>query len=114
MLKSGNMSASPTPPESTTGLLLKRALRFAASGIATMEPAPRSRRTNPVVSSPRWQRVFAKGTNGAQQATPKPAAMNASLVASLARDRYKPSVMKIPVLDRVEQDANYGCPMVTL
>src|SRR5580658_1121348 len=93
--KSGNMSASPNPPESTTGLLLKRELRFAASGIATMEPAPKSRRTNPMVSSPRWQRVFAKGTKGAQQATPKPAATNASLVDSFARDRDKPSVMKI-------------------
>jgi hypothetical protein len=114
MLKSGNMSAGPTPPESTTGLLLKRALRFAASGIATMEPAPKSRRTNPMVLSPRWQRVFAKGTKGAQQATPKPAATNASLVDSFARDRYKPSVMKIPVLGCIERDATYGCPMMTL
>src|SRR6202008_1896332 len=114
MLKSGNMSASPTPPESTTGLLLKRVLRFAASGIATMEPAPKSRRTNPMVSSPRWQRVFAKGTKGAQQATPKPAATNASLVDSFARDKYKLCAMKIPALGYVERDTTYGCPMMTL
>src|ERR1700678_1026562 len=104
MLKSGKMSASPTPPESTTGLLLKRAHKFAASGIATTEPAPMRRRTNPMVSSPRWQRVFAKGTKGAKQAAPKPAATNASLVDSFARDRDKPSVMKIPALGRTERD----------
>src|SRR6202522_3367056 len=114
MLKSGNMSASPTTPESTTGLQLKRALRFAASGIATTDPAPKSRRTNPMVSSPRWQRFFAKGTKGAQQDTPKPAATNASLVASFARDRCKSSVMNIPALGCVERDAIYGCPMMTL
>jgi len=44
----------------------------------------------------------------------KPAATNASLVDSLARDRYKPSVMKIPALGCVERDATYGCPMMTL
>jgi hypothetical protein len=71
---------------SAVGLLLKRALRFAASGIATMEPAPKKRRTSPIVSSPRWQRVLAKGTKGAQQATPNPAATKASLAASFARD----------------------------
>src|ERR1700733_6296776 len=61
-----------------------------------------------------WQRVFGKGTKGAQQATPKPAAMNPSLVDSFARDRYKPSVMKIPALGCVERDATYGCPLMTL
>src|SRR6202167_3200672 len=103
MLKSGNMTARPTPPQSTIGLLLKRALRFAASGIATMEPAPKRSRTSPMVSSPRWQRVLAKGTRGAQQATPNPAATNASLVDSFARDSDKSSVMKIPALGSVER-----------
>src|ERR1700677_1482304 len=113
MLKSGNMSASPNPPESTTGLLLKRPLRFAASGIATMEPAPNSRRTNPMVSSPRWQRDFAKGTKGAQQATPNPAATNASLVDCFARDKDTSSVIKIAAFGCAVRDATYDCPRMT-
>jgi hypothetical protein len=48
------------------------------------------------VSSARWQRVFAKGTKGAQQATPNPAATNASLVDNLARGKDKSSVMNAP------------------
>ena len=50
-----------------------RAASAPAGAMATIEPAPRQRSSSPSAPSPRPERALAKGTSGAQAATPRPA-----------------------------------------
>src|SRR5208337_1016349 len=78
----GNKTASPKPPARMIGRLPYLAFRTPVRNIKATEPTPRQSNSRPCVPSSTWSLCLAKGTSGAQQATPKPATRKASRVAS--------------------------------
>src|ERR1700679_3167109 len=84
-----------------TGLLPNLVARIPVIGIAATDPAPRQRSRNPRAPSPTPSRILVKGTRGAQQATPKPAAAKQSRVASRGFE-------KSPTMDGISDSRHDG------
>src|SRR5208337_1244773 len=92
----GNRAASPEPPARMIGRLPYLAFRAPVRNIKATEPTPRQSNSRPSVPSSTWSLSLAKGTRGAQQATPKPATRKESRVASRVSGRSAFNKTKLP------------------
>src|SRR5690349_13135131 len=84
MVRNGRITARPNPAATMIGLLPYRALSAPVITIAITDPRPRQSSNRPSTPSSTPSRCLAKGTSGAQHATPKPATRKARRVASRA------------------------------